>query len=59
MIMFKEYYSNKKCNSIEIIPELESSLLIRNYDLLFKPTSQTKNLFHRQHHLDRQREILF
>lgn len=35
-----EYYSNKKCNSIEIIPELESSLLIRNYDLLFKPTSQ-------------------
>ncbi len=40
VLVFHEYYKNRNCNTIEFVPDPESSSLIRNYDLLFRQTAQ-------------------
>ena len=40
VLVYHEYYISRNCNSIKYIPDTESRLMIRNYDLLFRQTSQ-------------------
>ena len=40
VFVYHEYYINKNCNSIKYIPDTESRKMIRNYDLIFRQTSQ-------------------
>ena len=38
--VFHEYYKNRNCTTVEFVPDQQSRLMIRNYDLLFKQTPQ-------------------
>jgi hypothetical protein len=40
VLVFHEYYKNRNCNTVEFVPDPESSSMIRNYDLLFRQTAQ-------------------
>lgn len=40
VFIYHNYYIDSVCNTLEFLPELETKIKLRNYELLCKPTSQ-------------------